>query len=147
MVDALRECWRVLVGGGVLLDLRPVPSPALIRLIDAGEERVVCELDGSPWIPDTEAADRAVRQLVQEGRFVPARSTSFDFAFCWDDAEELLAYAGATWKGRYAEPSAAQAASIRAEFASAKSASRGLATASRIRLAAYSRSPLPPRDR
>ena len=64
MVDALRECWRVLAPGGLLLDLRPIASTSPVEQIGPGGVGLarIGEIDGSPGLCDDRASDEALRR-------------------------------------------------------------------------------------
>lgn len=78
MVDALRECWRVLGDDGVLLDLRPVETPIPVERIDGDRVRKIGELDGTPGADQDAAAWSALERVRTEGRFERKRSVWFD---------------------------------------------------------------------
>ncbi len=76
MVHALLEAHRVLTSKGLLIDLRPAAVHRRVGFTEAGGYRL-------PWVmrenfDDDRAADRAVKEVVREGRFRPERRVQFD---------------------------------------------------------------------
>jgi hypothetical protein len=98
MVHALTEIQRTLRPGSVLIDLRPVRAPRQLEVIRgdgalvAGDFEVI-EGDGA----DDEAANEALRRVVQEGLFHRERDGSFKFAYYWDSVDEMMEYSEARW--------------------------------------------------
>ncbi len=75
MVHALGEVWRVLKPGGVLIDLRPEAEQSLVGVVQAGKFLQIGETLIS--FDDFMAADRALDQVIQRGRFKPGHSSRF----------------------------------------------------------------------
>jgi hypothetical protein len=100
MVHALEDVWRVLIPGGILLDLRPFASNPPLEVIDAeGVVLPVSRLDDAPGMGDDIAANDAIGRVTREGLFVQERNDSFPLASYWDSLDELLAHASAYWVG------------------------------------------------
>jgi hypothetical protein len=98
MVHALTEIQRALRPGGVLIDLRPIRAPRQLEVIRDGGSLVVGDFDvleGDD--PDDEAANAAVRRVVQEGLLNRERDGSFKFAFYWDSVDVMMEYGEARW--------------------------------------------------
>lgn len=91
MVDALRECWRVLEPNGWLLDLRPIASTVPIERVCTEGTTPIGELDGSVGIAADRASDAALREMLAERRFVRERLLSFEVALVFADKQKLLA--------------------------------------------------------
>lgn len=49
-------------------------------------------VDESAGIPDDEAADRAIRQVVEAGRFFPRRDSRFETEHYWDTIKEMTSF-------------------------------------------------------
>jgi hypothetical protein len=97
MVHALREIWRVLKPGQSLIDLRPLAGQSRVEL-STGEEVLLAGLvDEVDERQDDLAADRAITQVVADGRFSQVRKAFFDYATYWDTPDEMQAYAEARW--------------------------------------------------
>ncbi len=92
MVDALRECWRVLEPRGVLLDLRPVFAAKSVERVGRGEVRRIGTIDGAPRPSDTDASNAALQRVVDEGRFVHRQTLHFDLHSYWRTLDELNHY-------------------------------------------------------
>jgi hypothetical protein len=97
MVHALHEIWRVLVPGGILLDLRPISASWPVEVV-AGERVIrVGALDDSLAMSDDLAANRAVEQVVDEGRFSHERQGTFTYDWYWDSLDELREHVEERW--------------------------------------------------
>ncbi len=99
MVHALKEAWRVLRRGGLLIDLRPlsVDVPLLILTRNGWESAGMP--DQSPDRVHERAADQAIRRGLQEGLFVKAKQKYFVVNYYWNELKELKAFAEGPWKG------------------------------------------------
>ncbi|HZP47179.1 MAG TPA: hypothetical protein VFB07_01500 [Vicinamibacterales bacterium] len=111
MVDALRRASRWVRRDGCVIDIHPT---AQVPTIEAGG-RVV----GRVEVPDGPArhgaADRALRQVVDEGRLVETVSHAFDFYTWGDSFEELREHIEENWRdARIAVDGAAPAGRCRA---------------------------------
>jgi hypothetical protein len=97
MVHALKEIWRVLAPGGILLDLRPVSTGWPVEVV-AGERVVrVGALDDSLAMTDDLAANRAVEQVVHDGWFSRERQGTFTYDWYWDSLDELREHVEERW--------------------------------------------------
>lgn len=105
MVHALQETWRVLAVNGTLLDLRPLSSKCPIELVTPHEEVQVGEVDAFGAATDDVAADRAIRQVVEDGSFVPGRDAHFNFEFYWDTVGEMKTFMEASRRMTHVVPS------------------------------------------
>ena len=97
MVHALEQCWRVLMPDGWLLDIRPVHGDARVHVISDGSLNLAGPVDHSGWIPDDEAADKALRLVVEGGTLVEEERSHFLIADYWDSLEHLSAYIAKNW--------------------------------------------------
>jgi hypothetical protein len=98
MVDALGEIYRVLVSGGILIDLRPVSDRWQIEVVSARGVRETGRLQDLPvGLDDDEAANRAIRQAAANGWFVRTEETFFPFTYSWDTPSEMEAWLDEEW--------------------------------------------------
>jgi hypothetical protein len=98
MVHALREAWRVLKPGGTLIDLRPISVDVpLLILTDAGWKSAGCPSQSPDRVHDL-AANRAIRNVIGEGRFLKVKQVYFVTNYYWNSMEELQADVDESWK-------------------------------------------------
>jgi hypothetical protein len=139
MVHALREIWRVLAPAGRLLDLRPRPQYRPLDVIHGRDVRVVETLAPTEgFIADERASDAALRQVVDEGWFVPRRTSEFEFSYYWDSAEEMRTSMEANWRRRGGMPSQVAWEAARHALAAQGPGAR-LRCRERVSLATYQR--------
>jgi hypothetical protein len=104
MVDALRETWRVLVPGGVLLDWRPLHQKWTLEVLSGRQARVAGLMDDSPKLMDDLAADQTVAQVIGEGWFARERRHSFDYAWYWDSLSQMKRHLEEPAEGEWHPP-------------------------------------------
>ena len=97
MVHALEQCWNVLKPGGQLLDMRPISTGRILEIVGEGEAREAGIIDDSGGLPNDEAADRAIANLVTRGYFATGDSRKFYFANYWDTFDQMLRYVEERW--------------------------------------------------
>jgi|SRR6185295_3560347 len=94
MVDALRRAHRIATPDGIVVDLHPSPSAAVVEA-GAIATGVVDSPDGQSRHA---AADAAIAAVVAEGLFTIERSGAFAFCTYADTIEELRDYVEAHWR-------------------------------------------------
>jgi hypothetical protein len=97
MVHALKEIWRVLMPGGVLLDLRPFCASWPVEVVAGKRVMRAGALDDSLSLVDDLAANRAVEQVIADGWFRRDRSGSFTYDWYWDTLDELREHVEERW--------------------------------------------------
>ena len=98
MVHALREIWRALKPGGLLLDLRPLAANMPVEILGVERTAVAGYLDTAPEAyADDRAADAALVTVEREGLFAREREGAFDFLWYWDTPEEMQAFIAEKW--------------------------------------------------
>jgi hypothetical protein len=97
MVHALDEIHRVLVPGGLLLDLRPVSGDTPLEVVRTGVAELAGHFKEPSDHPDDVAANNAIARAVRRGQFVRERDGSFRFAYYWDSVDEMRAYVKEKW--------------------------------------------------
>lgn len=90
MVHALLEAHRVLVPGGILVDLRPAIVHREVGIARADRYRRVGRMH--EWFHDDRAANRAVAAVVRQGRLKPAGRIRFECNRYLDSPSELQAW-------------------------------------------------------
>src|SRR5437773_1748003 len=113
MVHALAECRRVLVPGGLLIDLRPTAGNWPLEVVAGPRTWPAGPLDDTLELPDDQAANAALRHAVRAGWFISERATTFDYAWYWDTLAELEAYIAERWNTIMRLPETTRAALIR----------------------------------
>lgn len=91
-MDALRRIHRLLVPGGVVLDMRP----GLDRGLVTARGEPLGRLSDTGFLRDSREVDRAVRAVLREGLFALEDVATFAWVHRFDTAAELLAEAE-TW--------------------------------------------------
>ena len=89
MVDALREAWRVLGGGGRILDLRPCSGRFPIEVVASGGAYHIGAFEGFGKARVDRAAEGAVRQMIDGGWLTHQGSRRFEVSNYWDTVEEI----------------------------------------------------------
>src|SRR5579864_3756200 len=93
MVDALQEACRVVVPGGMVVDLRPMSARYRLEVVTASVAAAVAEIEAYEAQDDDNAADAAVEQVVSSGWLLPGGTVQFDFEFYWDTVADMKAFA------------------------------------------------------
>jgi hypothetical protein len=93
MVDALQEACRVVVPGGIVVDLRPLSARYRLEVVTDAVAREVAETEAYEAQDDDYAADAAVEHAVSSGWLLPDGGVQFDFEFYWDTVVEMKAFA------------------------------------------------------
>ena len=97
MVHALKEIWRVLVPGGLLLDLRPIAGNWPVEVVEGEKVTPAGPIDDAPSLPIDTASNESLVEAGREGWFTREREASFDFFFYWDAADEMKAFIDEKW--------------------------------------------------
>ena len=89
MVHALKEVWRVLAPGGILIDFRPVGDCWPLEFETGGQRQSVAILDRAPRVRDDVTCDGVMREVVRKGWFVHEKTQSLSFVAYWNSIAEL----------------------------------------------------------
>ncbi len=92
MVHALNESWRVLRNDGWLIDIRPYSLSPPVEVIIDEAVLIAGPIDSSAGVPDDEASDRAIQEVVENGAYSKSEAGSFKFAYYWDTLEHMKDY-------------------------------------------------------
>ncbi|GAB5489994.1 MAG: hypothetical protein Phog2KO_02090 [Phototrophicaceae bacterium] len=92
MVHALKEAWRVLRQGGILIDSRPLHANITLESLIGDNSRLLRRYTRK--IPDMhdKSADSAIVRVVDEEKFQFIDGTTFEYVKLYDNSAELLAY-------------------------------------------------------
>jgi SAM-dependent methyltransferase len=99
MVHALSEIRRVLVNGGILIDLRPLQDRWKVEVVSARQSFETGNLAGLQGpIEDDRAANRALEYATREGWFLREREESFLYEYSWDTPGEMEEWLEQEWE-------------------------------------------------
>jgi hypothetical protein len=98
MVHALQEAWRVLVSGGILIDLRPICIDVPLEIIAPSGSESAGLVDMSPETDKDIASNTAIQSVINDGIYKKELQESFDFAYYWNTIRELTADLDERWK-------------------------------------------------
>ena len=99
MVHALDEIRRVLVPGGVLIDLRPVSDSWRVEVFSAREIRETGSItDTTSGVADDKASDQAMANVEANGWFRRESEAFFPIHYVWDTASEMEAWIAEEWE-------------------------------------------------
>jgi hypothetical protein len=87
MVHALREAHRVLTANGILVDLRPAAVHRRVGIVRQGRFQHLGIMQER--FDDDRAADRAIRQVLEEGLFKVEWRSQFDCRRVMDTLNDL----------------------------------------------------------
>ena len=98
MVHALNEAWRVLVGQGIMIDLRPLCLDMPIDIVY--KEKIGCagKADMSPDLVHEVAAERAIEKVVNAGLYAGLSVERFELAYYWSTVRGMMAEMRARWQ-------------------------------------------------
>jgi SAM-dependent methyltransferase len=98
MVHALDEIHRLLVPGGVLIDLRPVLDHWQVEVASGREVRETGRVqDFEIGLADDIAANQAIRQAEARGWFIRENEEFFSYVYSWDTPKEMEEWLEEEW--------------------------------------------------
>ena len=98
MVHALNEVRRVLIKGGLLIDLRPMLDRWPVEISSPSSVQVVGRAtDLREPVSDDEAADATMQESLQRGWLIRERQETFSFFYYWDTPNEMRQYIDDEW--------------------------------------------------
>ena len=98
MVHALEEIRRVLIPGGILIDLRPVAANWPIEVVSRRERQSAGPVtDLAEGLQLDEAANRTIATAAERGWYQREQERSFPFNYYWDSPEQMLEFVREEW--------------------------------------------------
>ena len=98
MVHALEEIRRILVQGGILLDLRPLAANWAVEVTSGTLQWTVGRLTDDPQAPVyDQAANKTLQKAARRGWFRRESIASFPFYYYWNTPEEMRDYIREEW--------------------------------------------------
>ena len=99
MVHALDEIKRVLVPGGVLIDLRPLADHWRVEVVSLREVKRTGHVTDLPEQTNGDVASHEAMQAVEKhGWFQREQEELFPFIYAWDTPSEMEEFVGDDWK-------------------------------------------------
>ena len=99
MVHALSEIHRVLVPGGVLIDLRPLLDEWPLEVTSRNRVREAGHAtDLAEPLADDVAANQAIEEGIRQGWFQREEGQEFPFFYYWDTPKEMQEYLDDSWE-------------------------------------------------
>ena len=88
-MHALEEIHRLLKPTGALIDIHPVADYSSVEVHGNGKVDIAGKLFVRQWWVDFQAADNAITEIVQRGRFVVEQEVVFDSLTHYASATEM----------------------------------------------------------
>ena len=99
MVHALREIRRVLVPGGVLIDMRPLADRWPVEVVSLREVKRTGRVLDLPEQTEADiASNEAMQDAERQGWFAPERSELFQYVYSWDTPSEMEEFVKEEWQ-------------------------------------------------
>jgi hypothetical protein len=98
MVHALEEIRRVLVPGGILIDIRPLADRWPVEVGSTGSFKQTGRVTDLPVQVDGDvAANQAMREATARGWFEREQEGLFPFLYSWDTPSEMEEFIAEDW--------------------------------------------------
>jgi hypothetical protein len=98
MVHALDEIRRVLVDGGIMIDMRPILDHWPVEVTSSRQTRQIGHIMDLPaGLADDEAANQSIAQAEQDGWFIRQAEDFFPFVYSWDTPSEMEEWIETEW--------------------------------------------------
>jgi len=99
MVHALEEIRRVLVPGGILIDLRPLADNWRVEVVSLREIKRTGRVEDLPTQTNGDlAANEAMKAVEQRGWFRREQDELFPLFYSWDTPSEMEEFVDDDWQ-------------------------------------------------
>ena len=99
MVHALEEVRRVLVPGGVLIDIRPLSDRWPVEVVSTHASRETGRVDDFPEPLNADrASNEAMKEVEARGWFRREQEELFPFFYSWDTPSEMEEFVSEDWE-------------------------------------------------
>ena len=100
MVHALEEIRRVLVPGGILIDLRPLADNWRVEVVSLREIKRTGRVEDLPTQTNGDlAANEAMKVVEKRGWFKREQDELFPLFYSWDTPSEMEEFVDDDWQG------------------------------------------------
>ncbi len=97
-MHALEEAWRVLVPGGMMVDVRPLSLEVPLEVVFETGTETAGMVDMSPDLKYDIAADEAIERVVKEGIFSQSSIETFEYAYYWNTYHGMVVDFNERWQ-------------------------------------------------
>jgi SAM-dependent methyltransferase len=98
MVHALNEIRRVLIPGGILIDLRPMLDEWPVEVVSLREVRKTGRIADAPsGLADDEAANQSIAYAEEQRWFSREAEEFFSYVYSWDTPKEMEEWITEEW--------------------------------------------------
>lgn len=98
MVHALDEIRRVLMPGGILIDIRPLSDRWPVEVVSARGFQETGRVDDSPEPLHADvASNKAMQEVEARGWFRREQQELFPFFYSWDTPSEMETFVAEDW--------------------------------------------------
>lgn len=98
MVHALDEIRRVLMQGGILIDIRPLNDRWPVEVVSARDFQETGRVDDSPEPLHADvASNKAMQEVEARGWFRREQQEVFPFFYSWDTPSEMETFVAEDW--------------------------------------------------
>ena len=99
MVHALSEIKRILLPGGIFIDLRPILDRWEIEVASSRETKAIGRVhDNEVGLIDDRAANESIAEVERRKWFWKEEETFFSYIYSWDSPQEMYEWQDEEWE-------------------------------------------------